>query len=87
MLALMASGSSFTYVSTVVGPTLCKKGHFETAIGHPFGIVFDGESVCYVSSQGTNVVAQVNVASNAGRLGSGCQSPYLTNLFPKPDVF
>ena len=76
----------FAYVATLIGATLSKKNHFETAIAHPFGLAFDGGH-CYVSNQDTNVVAQVAVSSNgqSGSLGAGCQSPYLTRLFPPPD--
>lgn len=77
------SGTSFTDPSIVIGPTLSKKGHFETSIAHPFGIAFDG-STCFVSNQDTNVVSQIAMSSNGltGSLGEGCQSPYLSKLFP-----
>ncbi len=76
----------FAKVSTVIAETRSKKGHFETAISHPFGMAFDGRGNCYVSNQDTNVVAQVALGSSgqSGSLGSGCQSPYLTRLFPPP---
>src|SRR5262245_54510278 len=77
---LPAAGlSSFSYISTVIGPKLSKKGHFETCISHPFGIAFDGASACYVSNQDTNVVAEVVLTSKgqSGSLGKGCQSFYL----------
>ena len=82
------NGSSFTFASTVIADTLSKKGHFETAIAHPFGLAFDNET-CYVSNQDTNVVASVTLTNSGqtGSLGSGCQSSYLTSLFPSPDVF
>jgi hypothetical protein len=78
-----SSGTSFTKPSTVVGPTLSKKGHFETSIAHPFGIAFDG-STCFISNQDTDVVSQIAMSSNGltGTLGQGCQSPYLSKLFP-----
>src|ERR1022692_463543 len=87
--AVPASGSAFSFVSTVIGPTLSKKLHFETSIAHPFGIAFDGADTCYVSNQDTNVVAQVNLTSSGqtGTLGTGCQSAYLNKLFPSPAVF
>lgn len=76
-----ASGSSFAFVSTVIGPTLSKKGNFENSIAHPFGIAFDGAGTCYVSNQDTNVVAQVGLSSNSqtGTMGKGSQSAYLNN--------
>ena len=79
------SGTSFTNPSIVIGPTLSKKGHFETSIAHPFGIVFETATVCYVSNQDTDVVSQVTVSNNGltGSLGQGCQSAYLNGLFPK----
>jgi hypothetical protein len=78
------SGSSFSYVSTVIGPQLSKEGDFETAIAHPFGIAFEGSGTCYVSNQDTNVVAQVALTSNGetGSLRSGCQSAYIKGLYP-----
>ncbi|HEV3198564.1 MAG TPA: hypothetical protein VGZ73_11665 [Bryobacteraceae bacterium] len=84
-----SSGSAFTLLSTVIGPTVSKKGNFENSIAHPFGIAFNGTDTCYVSNQDTNVVAQVNLSSNgqAGTLGQGCQSAYLNKLFPSPSVF
>lgn len=84
--ALPASGNTFTYVSTVVGDTVSKKGNFETSISHPFGIAFDGAWTCYVSNQDTNVVAQVPLSSNSqtGTLGTVSGSAYLNSLFPKP---
>lgn len=88
--ALPAPGSSsFQYVSTVIGPTMSKKGNFETSISHPFGIAFDGANSCYVSNQDTNVVALVSLTSNghAGALGTGCQSAYLNHIFPPPATF
>jgi hypothetical protein len=83
-----ASGSTFTYKSTVIGPTT-NKGIFETSIAHPFGIAFNGQWTCYVSNQDTNVVAQVALSSkgHTATMGSGCQSAWLNNLYPKPDVF
>jgi hypothetical protein len=77
--AVPTSGTSFTYASTLIGPTLSKKGHFETSIAHPFGIVFEDATTCYISNQDTNVVSQVRVS---GGLGQGCQSAYLERLFP-----
>ncbi|MDT4966042.1 MAG: hypothetical protein QOJ64_779 [Acidobacteriota bacterium] len=85
--SLPDSTGTCSYISLVIGPTLSKKGHFETAIAHPFGITFDGSSTCYISNQDTNVVAQVQLADNEGSLGSGSQSAYLNGLFPPPDVF
>ena len=81
-----ASGAC-SFISLVIGPTLSKKGNFQTAIAHPFGLAFDGSCTCYISNQDTNVVAQVQIADNEGSLGSGSQSAYLTGLFPPPDVF
>ena len=77
-----SSGTSFTYAATLIGPTLSKKGHFETAIAHPFGIAFNG-ATCFISNQDTNVVGQVAV-SNEGLTGSLVQGPsnYLKGLFP-----
>lgn len=78
---LPSSGTSFTYAATLIGPTLSKKGHFQTGISHPFGIVFNGTS-CFISNQDTNVVSQVNVSNN-GLTGSLVQGPsdYLKGLF------
>jgi hypothetical protein len=83
-----ASGSTFTYKSTVIGPTT-SQGNFMTSIAHPFGIAFDGQWTCYVSNQDTNVVAQVGLSpkGHTGTLGAGCQSAYLNNLYPKPAIF
>src|SRR3954463_1017034 len=64
-----SAGYGFAYVSTVVGPTLSKKGHFETSIAHPFGVAFNGGQTCYVSNQDTNVVAHVTLTEN-GQTGS-----------------
>jgi len=77
-----SSGTSFTYAATLIGPTLSKKGHFESAIAHPFGLAFSG-ATCFVSNQDTNVVGQITV-SNQGLTGSLVQGPptYLAKLFP-----
>ena len=77
-----SSGTSFTYAATLIGPTLSKKEHFETAIAHPFGIAFSG-ATCFISNQDTNVVGQVDVG-NGGLTGSLVQGPsnYLKGLFP-----
>jgi hypothetical protein len=79
-----SSGPLFTSPSTMIGPTLSKKGHFETSMAHPFGIAFAGATTCYISNQDTNVVGQVTVSGDglSGSLGSGCQSAYLSKLFP-----
>ena len=75
------TGTSFTCAATLIGPSLSNKGHFESAIAHPFGIVFNGTS-CFISNQDTNVVAQVTVSNN-GLTGSLVQGPsdYLKGLF------
>jgi len=79
-----SSGTSFTFASTLIGPILSAKGHFETSIAHPFGIAFDG-ATCFISNQDTNVVGQVAV-SNKGLTGSLVAGPsgYLKSLFPIP---
>ena len=69
-----ASGSTFTYKSTVIGPTI-SKGDFETSIAHPFGIAFDGQWTCYVSNQDTNVVAQVGPVSQGPYRDTGLRLP------------
>lgn len=78
----------FTYVSTVIGPTVSKK-QFTTAIAHPFGVAFATDPVCYVSNQDTNVVAKVDLSSDGqtGSLGTGCRSAFLSGLFPSPATF
>jgi hypothetical protein len=78
-----SSGPLFTNPSTLIGPTLSKKGHFETSIAHPFGIGFADATTCYISNQDTNVVGQVTVSGDglSGSLGSGCQSAYLNKQF------
>jgi hypothetical protein len=53
-----SSGPLFTNPSTLIGPTLSKKGHFETSIAHPFGIAFATATTCYISNQDTNVVGR-----------------------------
>ena len=77
----------FAKISTVIAATLSKKGHFESAISHPFGMAFDGRGNCYVSNQDTNVVAQLALDSSGqgGHLGSGCQSSFLNKLYPSPE--
>jgi len=79
---LPSSGTSFTYAAPLIGPTLSKKGHFETALAHPFGIAFNG-ATCFISNQDTNVVGQVTV-SNKGLTGTLIEGPsnYLKGLFP-----
>jgi len=78
-----SSGTTFTNPSTLIGPTLSKKGHFETSIAHPFGIVFETATTCYVSNQDTNVVSLVTVSGDglSGSMAEGCQSGYLNGLF------
>jgi hypothetical protein len=77
-----SSGTSFTYAATVIGPTLSKKGHFESAIAHPFGLAFSG-ATCFISNQDTNVVGRITV-TNQGLTGNLVQGPpnYLAQLFP-----
>jgi hypothetical protein len=77
-----STGTSFTYAATLIGPTLSKRGHFESAIAHPFGLAFSG-ATCFVSNQDTNVVGQITV-TNQGLTGSLVQGPpnYLAQLFP-----
>jgi hypothetical protein len=77
-----SSGTSFGLASTLIGPTLSAKRHFETSIAHPFGIAFDG-ATCFISNQDTNVVGQVAV-SHKGQTGSLVPGPsgYLKRLFP-----
>jgi hypothetical protein len=72
------SGTQFENAGTLIGPTLSKKGHFETSIAHPFGIVFENAAIRNISNQDTNVVSQVDVTG--GSLGA--VSPYLKDLFP-----
>jgi hypothetical protein len=69
----------FTYASTLIASKLSKEGHFETSIAHPFGIVFESVTTCYISNQDTNAVSQVIVGES---LGKGCQSAYLNRAFP-----
>ena len=78
-----SSGTSFTNPSTLIGPT-SKKGHFETSIAHPFGIVFENATTCFISNQDTNVVSQVTLSNGGlnGSLAEGCRSAYLNGLFP-----
>lgn len=78
------SDALFELKATLIGSTL-NEGMFTTAIAHPFGIAFAGSTTCYVSNQDTNVVAQVALSNGgqAGTLGTGSQSAYLTTLFPK----
>ena len=64
--AVPSSGADFQFLATVIGPKLSGKGHFETAIAHPFGIDFNGADICYVSNQDTNVVAEVSLTDGAG---------------------
>lgn len=75
----------FHYVGVFVGAKLSRKGHFETAIAHPFALAFDGPATAYVSNQDTNVVAQIAVAADCrtGTVPTGCQSAYLTGLESK----
>jgi hypothetical protein len=73
-----ASGTSFTYAATLIGPTL-SGGQFGTAIAHPFGIAFSDDGTCFVSNQDTNVVAQITVST--GKLVPG-PPVYLSGLFP-----
>jgi len=79
-----APGSSvydFSYVGEFLGPSLSKKGHFENSIGHPYAMVFNGTTLCYVSNQDTNVVAQAQVNSYShASIEKGCQSAYLNGL-------
>jgi hypothetical protein len=78
------SGPEFDYLVTLIGPG--------QSIMHPFGIAFDPASPnCYISNQDSNVVAQVNLTAGenngvTGSLGSGCQSGFLSKLYP-PDAF
>jgi hypothetical protein len=74
----------FAYMDTLIAATVSRKGHFETAIAHPFGLTFDGAGHAYVSNQDTNVVAQVALdpGGQKASLGTGSQSTYLNNLFP-----
>src|SRR3954469_21218110 len=44
-----SSGPLFTDPVAVSGPTLSKKGHFETSIAHPFGIAFATATTCFIS--------------------------------------
>jgi len=77
------AGPVFEYLNTVIGPG--------QSIMHPFGVAFQAAD-CYVSNQDSNVVAQVNLTTThkgkvKGALGSGCQSSYLTTLYPAPAAF
>jgi hypothetical protein len=81
------SGPSFEYLDTMIGPG--------QSIMHPFGIAFEAASLpthCYVSDQDSNVVARVQLDAGKhgevdGSLGTGCQSDYLTGLYPSPAKF
>jgi hypothetical protein len=77
-----SSVGSFKYVSEFLSPSLSKKGKFKNSIGHPYAIVFDGASNCYVSNQDTNVVAKAQVGSNSqsATIQQGCQSNYLNGI-------
>ena len=74
----------FVYSNTVIG-----RGQ---SIDHPFGLAFESPELpanCYVSNQDSNVVAQVGLTAGGngtviGRLGSGCQSAFLTKKYPHP---
>ena len=78
------TGPLFEYLDTVIG-----KGQ---SIMHPFGIAFQSPTICYVSDQDSNVVARITLTTGAGgtvtgSLGSGCQSAYLTSLYPPASNF
>ena len=83
--SLPPSGSSTgqcEFVSTFAAATLSKKGHFEMAIAHPYSMVFNGPSQCFISNQDTNVVAAAAVAadSTTATVSAGCQSAYLNGI-------
>ncbi|MGA3188286.1 MAG: hypothetical protein ABSF22_14365 [Bryobacteraceae bacterium] len=65
----------FLYVSTFVSNSV-------NSIAHPFGICFDTGGHAYVSSQDTNVVTQLNVATDfkTGSAVSGNAASYLTSF-------
>jgi len=80
-------GKTFHYLGTVIG-----RGD---SITHPYGIGFKSSSmptVCYVSDQDSNVVAQVNLSHGKhgaviGMLQSGCQSGFLSEKYNPPEAF
>ena len=69
---------TFDFLGNFLGPALSKKGHFENSIGHPYALQFFG-TLCYISNQDTNVVAQASVAPDflTATIEPGCQSHYL----------
>jgi hypothetical protein len=79
---LPTSVGAAAWVSTLVAASFSDKGHFENAIAHPFGLVFD-DKTCYVSNQDTNTVAQVAVSHHGqnGTLAKGCASAYLNKKY------
>ncbi len=85
-----APGST-TYQFNLIGTFLgvsTEKGQFTSSMGHPYSLVFNGQSSCYVSNQDTNVVAQAKVASDSktASIKKGCRSAYLeklTSICPK----
>jgi hypothetical protein len=83
-----AAGTSpnlFRYLGEFLGPSLSKKGHFRSAIGHPYALQFfrSGDATyVFVSNQDTNVVARATVAPDfrTASIEPGCQSSYLKGL-------
>ena len=69
---------SFDFLGDFLGPSLSKKGHFENSVGHPYALQFYG-TLCYISNQDTNVVAQASSAPDfqTATIEPGCQSHYL----------
>jgi len=78
-------GPEFDYLDVVIGG--CQ------SIMHPFALAFDLASPhFYVSNQDSNVVVRLKVKAGkhgavTGTLGKGCQSRYLTGLYPPPAAF
>jgi hypothetical protein len=76
------TGTVFNFIDQVIGSS--------QSIFHPFSVAFDpSSSNCYVSNQNSNIVAQVALTAQNGKvtgtLPSGCQSSYLSNLYPSPN--
>ena len=97
----VVSGAKKTSTVLVFGPPN-KDGEFNyidtmisegQSIMHPFGLAFDpSSSHCYISNQDSNVVAKVKLSAEkhgsiSGKLGSGCQSSYLSGKYPPPAAF
>ncbi len=72
------SGYHFDYVGDFIGPSLNGAGLFQSAIGHPYSMVFwkpaaDPKPRVYISNQDTNAVARAQVNAD------GAQATMLAN--------